>query len=380
MAEKLTVPEFVAPDFIAGNSPEEIQERMMKNLPSDIDNMPGGFPYDFTMPTALEKSEMIQFHLIRTLMLMFPMWAWDNWLDYHAQACGLTRKAAARATCKVRISGKDYTKIAAGTKVATAATSDSSSLYYSTMEDCEIRDGTVEVYVQADEGGTKYNVPAGTIVIQPAGMKEITGVVNIDDATGGTEAESDEELRERIQQANESDSASFVGSDSDYIRWAKEVEGVGDVMVVPEAEGPGTVKLVIEDANGDPANSLLIKAVEDYIVSPNDRINRKAPIGAQVTVVAPTVIQVAYTATVMFTEGYDKEGVSKAFQEALKSYYPDAKKDGVLKYIKVSALLAATMGVSDFTGLKMNGSTDNIPVDSDEALKTSTVTFEEASP
>lgn len=60
--------EFVAPDFVSGSNPEEIQERMMNNLPADIDDMPGGFPYDFTMPTALEKSELIQFHLVLSLI------------------------------------------------------------------------------------------------------------------------------------------------------------------------------------------------------------------------------------------------------------------------------------------------------------------------
>ena len=83
--------EFVAPDFVSGSNPEEIQERMMNNLPADIDDMPGGFPYDFTMPTALEKSELIQFHLVRTLMLMFPMWAWDEWLDLHGRQKGISR-------------------------------------------------------------------------------------------------------------------------------------------------------------------------------------------------------------------------------------------------------------------------------------------------
>lgn len=47
--------EFVAPEFVSDSTPEAIQERMMNNLPMDIDDMPGGFPYDFTMPTALEK-------------------------------------------------------------------------------------------------------------------------------------------------------------------------------------------------------------------------------------------------------------------------------------------------------------------------------------
>jgi len=52
---------FSEPEFIAGNSPEEIQRRMMENLPSGIDDLPGGFPWDFTMPTALEKSELINY-------------------------------------------------------------------------------------------------------------------------------------------------------------------------------------------------------------------------------------------------------------------------------------------------------------------------------
>ncbi len=59
--------EFTPPEFIDNNTPEEIQSRMMNALPEGIDDMPGGFPYDFTMPTAIEKSELIQFHLVRTL-------------------------------------------------------------------------------------------------------------------------------------------------------------------------------------------------------------------------------------------------------------------------------------------------------------------------
>ena len=56
--------DFVSPDFIQGNTAAEIQARMMSHLPDDIDGMPGGFAWDFTMPTALEKSEMIQYHLL----------------------------------------------------------------------------------------------------------------------------------------------------------------------------------------------------------------------------------------------------------------------------------------------------------------------------
>lgn len=46
--------EFTPPEFVGYSEPEEIQQRMMSELPEGIDDMPGGFPYDFTMPTAIE--------------------------------------------------------------------------------------------------------------------------------------------------------------------------------------------------------------------------------------------------------------------------------------------------------------------------------------
>ena len=53
-------PEFIKPDFMENCTADEIHARMMNNLPDDIDDMPGGFPYDFTMPAALEKDEFIK--------------------------------------------------------------------------------------------------------------------------------------------------------------------------------------------------------------------------------------------------------------------------------------------------------------------------------
>ena len=58
---------FKPPEWLGGMSSRSIQERMMQNLPLDIDKTEGGFVWDLTFPTALEKAELLQFHLIRTL-------------------------------------------------------------------------------------------------------------------------------------------------------------------------------------------------------------------------------------------------------------------------------------------------------------------------
>ena len=52
--------EFVTPEFIDNSDPDTIQSRMMNNLPVDISDMPADFPYDFTMPTAIEISRKVR--------------------------------------------------------------------------------------------------------------------------------------------------------------------------------------------------------------------------------------------------------------------------------------------------------------------------------
>lgn len=367
---------FTPPEFVSGNSPQEIQQRMMSNLPGDLDNMPGGFPYDFTMPTALEKSELIQFHLVRTLMLMHPMWAWREWLDYHAKIAGIKRRPAGAASGVVTVTGVPGTQIPSGSVFLTPATDESPSIEFHTQNLCIIgEDGAVNVGVVAAEPGTNANVSAGTITLGLKPIKGVTSIVNQEPVTGGTQEEDDESLRERIQEANESRSASFVGNDSDYIRWAKEVVGVGTVIVVPEWDGPGTVKLVIMDANGQPANDNMLINVYDYIMCPQDRLQRKAPVGASLTVVAPAMVEVSYMAYIVLVEGYELAVVTEAFRTNLLKYYQEAKKEMVLKYTKVAALLSDTVGVSDFTNFLINGDMKNIPLNQDQYPETLAIDF-----
>lgn len=369
--------EFTPPEFVSGNDPDEIQERMMNNLPADIDNMPGGFPFDFTMPTALEKSELIQFHLVRTLMLMFPMWAWGEWLDYHAKAAGIERRPAGYASGVITVEGLAGTQIPSGTIFATAATAESSSIDFKTSEPLVIGEsGIIEIKVSAVEAGKLSNVPAGTVVLLSKPIKGITSITNKQAITGGTERENDEILRERIQEANESESTSYVGNDSDYIRWAKEVVGVGTAIVVAEWNGPGSVKLVILDVNGQPANGQIISDVLNHIISPEDRLQRKAPIGATLTVVAPDVISITYSAKVILSPGYETKLVIEDFKKNLLKYYEMAKNEGVLKYTKLASTLSDTNGVSDYEDFLVNGDMQNITLREDEYPETTAVIFE----
>ncbi len=68
----------------------------------------------------------------------------------------------------------------------------------------------------------------------------------------GAEAESDEALRARYLARVQTPSSG--GNVSDYKNWALEVSGVGAVKVNPLWNGPGTVKVVLVDAEKKTAN------------------------------------------------------------------------------------------------------------------------------
>ena len=116
------------------------------------------------------------------------------------------------------------------------------------------------------------------------------------------------------------------------------------------------------DANGDPANDTLIKNVYHHIVSPDDRLARLAPIGAMVTVAAPDLIELVFTAVVVTDENYDLQDIKENFRQNMMTYFEEAKTDNMLIYTKMAAILSNTAGVSDYSQFKVNGKTENIAI------------------
>lgn len=370
--------EFIAPDFVQNNDPEDIQQRMMYNLPADIDDMPGGFPYDFTMPTALEKSELIQFNVVRTLMLMFPMWAWGDWLDLHGKQIGVGRKEANRASGTVTIEGIAGTRIAQGFIVCTPATDAGSSIEFVMEEEIILPvDGKAVADIIAVQSGKESCVKADTITLMSKPIEGITKLYNEHEITGGTDEENDESYLERIMEKYDSEGASYIGNDSDYKRWAKEVNGIGDCIVVPTWNGPGTVKLVLVDSNGRPANEKLVEAVYNYIISPDDREKRLMPTGSsKLTVVAADTKLISYSCSgLTFDSSTDLEQIVKDFKDGIMKYYTDAKLNNIVKYNKVCAILTNLPGVLDFVELRINGEEKNVTLDQDEYPETELVDF-----
>lgn len=369
-------PEFIRPEFIENNSAEEIHQRMMNNLPADIDDMPGGFPYDFTMPAALEKDEIINFHLMRALMVAFPQYAWDNWLDLHGQQVHVERHLPKRASGMVRVSGKPGIKIAYGTVFCTSATDTAQSVTFHAVEEAEIpAEGITLVPVEAEESGKGSNVAQNAVTLMAKPVGGITEITNPEPIRGGTEREGDNEYYDRIA-AEYANRMTFLGNDSDYVRWAKEA-GAGDCIVIPAAEGPGTVKLVLVDGNGQPANEELVKEVYNHIVSPEDRNARLLPTACAKLVCGPTTtVKVDFTITgILHDETTDIGQIKADFAAAVREIYSFAKQRGILRYNDIRPVISDIAGVLDFKDFLMAGAMENIMLGSEEYPETGTLDF-----
>lgn len=171
-------------------------------------------------------------------------------------------------------------------------------------------------------------------------------------------------------------SLTFLGNDSDYIRWAKE-SGAGDCIVIPTAEGPGTVKIVLVDANGQPANDELVHKVYNYIVSPEDRSKRLLPTACAKLICGPaTTVKIDYVITGLF---YDEtttiKQIEKDFSTAVKAVYTVAKQQNILRYNDVRPIISNIAGVVDFEEFLMNGERENIQLNKEEYPETGSFHF-----
>ena len=368
-------PEFTDPDFIEESDPEILHERMMENLPEDISDMPGDFAHDLTMPAAIEIAQLIQFNLQRTLMIAFPEYAWDGWLDLHGEQVHVTRHPAKYATGYVAVTVDAGILIERGTVFCVPAVDDGEAIEFEATEAVELGDGETHIPVMAVESGNASNVAADAVTILAVPRQGIVSVTNPEPMIGGTEEEDDDSYYERIH-AEYMNAMSYTGNDVDYIRWAKEVVGIGDCIVVPAWNGPGTVKLVLTDANGIPANDELTKAVYDHIVSPGDRSKRLLPTGcAELTVEAAKARMISYTCTGLVLEDITLEEVTEAFKAAVREVYAEAKGTGILRYNDIRPLLADIRGIEDFEDFLVEGGHANIELEPNEYADTGTVTF-----
>lgn len=361
--------DFEAPDFLLNQTEEEIHRKMIEDIVAqhpNIDTTEGSFVWDFTRPTAKEKARMVGFTLTEIIKNMFPMWSYGDNLDWQATARGMERKSALKATGTITVAGKAGTMIPEGFIFKTESVYNGSSVLFKTLKSALIPGtGTgqqVDIDIEAYDPGISGNVAAGTITMLNAALAGIEAVSNAAATEGGTDVESDDSLRQRMLDYDQQQGISFIGSDSDYKRWALEIPGVGDVGIVPATAGAETIMLILTDTQGQPASSELCTQVYDHIMSPADREKRKAGINDILSVVPATALTINISATVTIEGNRAIDDIKADFYAELINYYKVAATSSVVRINEIGKILIDIEGVSDYSGLTLNGGNVNISV------------------
>jgi uncharacterized phage protein gp47/JayE len=322
---------------------------MLDNMSNDIDKREGSFVSNMVSPVGVEFAKYYM-ELDNILAIMFLEDATNEFLDKKVYDFGVERKQGAYARGYIKIIGENGTFVPQHSEVLSQ-----SGLMFFTLEDVWIENEFVIVEVEASKVGTEYNLIPNMIDKFNVEIQGVTSVTNEEEFAEGANVETDEELRERFFEIIRRPATS--GNIYHYEQWAKEVDGINEVKVKPLWNGNGTVKVIVSNNNS---------IVDDEIVQKcQEHINNVRPIGADVTVVSPSPLDINITGNIYIEEGYDLTEAKLAFEANLRKYLSSC--EGVVVYTRVASCLGSVEGIKDYSELKVNDDILNISYD-DEKL------------
>lgn len=326
---------------------ETILTRMLNNINTSLNKKEGSFIFDAISPVSIELAQAYA-ELDKILELGFAQTTYGRFLDYRAEEHGLTRKVATYSKGIITIIGSSNLEIPKGSIFASKL-----GIQFATDNVATIEvDGTVDVSVTAVRAGKSGNLPAQAICEMSLPISGITSITNSEGTTGGNDEESDEALLDRLLLKVREPATS--GNEYHYLQWAREVNGVGDAKVFPRWDGNGTIKVFIINESKEPADAQLVQNTTDYI----DNVR---PIGAEVTVESASELLINIEAQIKAASGYSLSELQLSIEETVKEYLKEIVFEKTTIYIsQIGFKISNISGVDAYTGLKINGSTDDI--------------------
>lgn len=194
-----------------------------------------------------------------------------QYLERIASIFGITRKQASKASGKIQFT---YANDAVDAPIGTVVQTNSGYQYETTSSP----NGDGEAPVRAVIAGEQYNIAVDTKLTLPSPIAGVTGAIVTEEILGGTDLETDDELRARVLARTQNPPRQ--GTKSDFIAWAKEIEGVSEAWCYPKEQGDGTVVIRILGPDKKLPDEALLEKVKAYVIS-------KASVLATIYVLAP---------------------------------------------------------------------------------------------
>ena len=286
---------------------------------------------------------------------MFPSTATGEYLEAHAQQRGMSRRKGTYATGVVTFTAAeevhDAILIPAGTEVCTA----DDLLRYATDEDVILGSGvqTASVRVTAVQPGSAYNAALRKVTVIVTPVLGVAGVVNPSSFKGGTDDESDDQLRARVIDSYQN---VLNGANAAYYRAiAMSVDGVYDAAAVGRARGEGTVD-VYASGKGSGVPEETIGAIQALL-------DEKRELNVDVRAVAATGLSISLYIILAVKEGYDFGAVATVVEHEVRDYINALGIGHDLRLSSVGEVIYHVEGVADYRFVESYGSDRIIPPD-----------------
>lgn len=321
-----------------------------------MDTRQGSVIWDLLSPAALELEQAYQ-QLDQVINWFFtnediP----SDLLEAKCADVGVYRKAAVAASGNVIFTGTPGTVIPAGTRLSTTG---DTPIYFDITADTTIpSSGIVQVPVQAELPGTIGNVASGSITELVDLIDGVTAVVNNDGFSNGMDEESDELLYQRYLERISTPSSS--GNAADYIRWAKEIPGIGYARVFRCWNGPGTVRVVLFTYDKKSPSPQLIDQVRQ-------NIEAKKPDLADVTVDGASELSIDIDVKLTLINNANVQAVMGDVAKNIGDYLNSiAFTENLVRYNKIGEAILNSISVLDYEDLRVNNGTSNILLADDQ--------------
>jgi uncharacterized phage protein gp47/JayE len=336
---------------------EQLLEDVLDNAPPGVDTRQGSIFYD-AVSGILVKIAKYYTDLDLVFELTALSTATGEYLDLKAEEHGKTRLPATNCRYCVTFEG---TQPDMGERFFAKG-------FYFTL----LRNEEGENHLKAEEAGTAANkILPGTPAVPMNNIDGLTAATFGKIMELGMNEESDKDLRNRVREKIAGPSEN--GNRQHYKTWCEEVDGVGRARIVPLWEGPNTVKGIIINLLGLPADATVLERVQEYIDPDNDGDGRgdglgegTANLGAHFTAIAPAPLEISVAFSAVLASGSTVEQAEEQTTEAVTAYLkalaldtPESR-NVVVRISSIGATISSLPAILDYSDLTLNGSTANI--------------------
>lgn len=342
-----------------GNSFEEIMERTLARVNTDVDKREGSVIWNAIAPVA---EELAYFYTLLDAILEegFADTAERDYLILRCKERGIAPTEATKAVLKAEFN----MEIPIGNRFNLG------DLNYVILQEIEHSEELWVYQLECEEAGTEGNTQFG----------ELSAIDFVDTNMKGSitellipaeDEEDTEDLRKRY--LGSFNATPFGGNKAQYKEEVGKLSGVGGVKVIPVWNGGGTVKVIIINSNMEKPSDVMIETIQNTVdPTPQGTGVGMAPIGHTVTVVGCDEVVVNVSTSCVLEDGYTWDGIKDQIITAFEKYLLEIREhwvDNDNSVIRISQLenrILSIEGVIDVLHTSINGAEENLTLEFSE--------------